>query len=192
MKRAPKAPARCPFTVLIDTGEQQPFAFERAFSDADRGYRPLAVTTRRACLGRYPDSYGDYSIDGFVGRIGIERKSESDCQSTVLGFNSEARWRFEQELFNLSRCDVGAIIVEASLGTVLQNTPKFGKKPAWLNRKILFRSILAYQADYPRVNWIFCDTRELAEAACFRILERYFKVQRKLYRQQYKELREIL
>ena len=63
----------CPFTILIDTGESRPFTFQDIKSDANQNLRPFAVRTKRACLGRHPDSLGDYTIDGAFGFVAVNQ-----------------------------------------------------------------------------------------------------------------------
>jgi len=163
-----------PFTILIDSAEQQPFAFLGLHGDADEQRRPLIVKTEWRSLGRSPDSLGDYSVDGFVGRCHVERKSLEDCQGTILGFNDGRRERFERELQNLAEIESPMVVVEATFQTVIQQVNGHGKKPAKDKAKILSRSILAYIQDY-RVPFLFCDGRRLAEVATFRFLERFYR-----------------
>lgn len=162
-----------PFTILIDSAEQQPFAFLGMKADADQQGRPLIVQTEWRPLGRHPDQLGDYSVDGFVGRCHVERKSLEDCQSTILGFG-DRRERFEQELANLAAIESAMVVVEATFQNVIQFVPERGKKPAKDKAKILTRSILAYMQDY-KVPFLFCDGRRLAEIATFRFLERFYR-----------------
>ena len=82
-----------PFTVCIDTAEGQPWKFTDLKCDANRKRRPLVVPWKYQSLGRYPDSYGDYSIEGFEGKVAIERKSPEDCWSTVLGWGKKEKCR---------------------------------------------------------------------------------------------------
>lgn len=180
---APVEPYRVPFTILIDSAEGEPFEFRDLYADAAQQFRPLAVTTKWACLGRHPDSLGDYSVDGLVGRVGVERKSLMDCIGTVLGWENHRqrdrslpgrRQRFERELANLSSLQAGVIVVEASIGECLKQMPTRGKKSADDNRKIFHRSVLAYRMDY-RVQWEFSDDRRLAEIFTFRWLERFHR-----------------
>lgn len=181
-------PYVCPFTILVDTAEGQPFTFQgmaanaltRKSIDEDR---PLIVPTRMVALGRYPNSLGDYSVDGLEGQIGIERKSLEDVQGTVLGWASDSRHqgrrdRFEQELANLAKIRSGHIVVEAEMSRVLQEMPAYGKKDREENRKIFYRSVLAYRQDYA-VQWHFCHTRRFAEYVTFHLLRRFWQHNRK-------------
>jgi len=175
----------CPFTVLIDTGEQQPFTFQGIKTDASQGGKPLIVPTEWECLGRHPDSLGDYSIAGGKGRCHIERKSMDDAQGTLLGWEGR-RERFECELQNLSEIECGVVIVECSRTMLFANAPgcdhadpsrRRGTKTVSQNAKALHRTVNAFQQDY-RVQWIFSDSRRMAEIDAFRWLERWWKKQR--------------
>lgn len=163
-----------PFCILLDSGEQAPFTFLGMKSDADSEHRPFIVQTEWRCLGRHPDSLGDYSLDGFVGHCHVERKSVEDCQGTILGFKDGRRERFESELSNLSKIESGLVVVEGTLAAVVNGVASWGKKTRQQNAKTLLRSILAFNQDYS-VPWLFCDSRRLAEVATFRFLERYWK-----------------
>jgi hypothetical protein len=158
----------CPFTVLIDTAEQQPFSFAGIRGDADVGGRPIIVPTEPQCLGRHPDSLGDYSLTGGKGRCHVERKSMDDAHGTILGWG-DRRERFEKELENLSEIEAGAVVVECSLGELIRCAPELPKTSAARNAKSLFRSVMSFQRRYS-VRWIFCDSRRLAELATFRWL----------------------
>lgn len=165
----------CPFTILIDTAEQQPFSFAGMRGDADVGYRPIIVPTESHCLGRYPDSLGDYSLSGGKGRCHVERKSMADAHGTILGWG-ERRDRFEKELSNLSEIESGAVVVECSFGELIRCAPELPKTSAAKNAKSLFRSVISFQQRFS-VPWIFCDSRRLAEQATFRWLSRWHEEQ---------------
>lgn len=177
---------RCPFTVLIDTAEPDHYywRFRGIRADADRSDAIFMVPIQRASLGRHPNSLGDYSLAGAFGSVAIERKSKQDAWGTILGWQSgwEAdrdlpgrRDRFEQELANLNEIDSAVVIVESTLGTLVCDAPQWGVKPGWLNGKIFVRSVLSYQQRFPRVQWLFCDTPEMAETLAFRWLYRYWE-----------------
>jgi len=170
----------CPFLILIDSAEQQPFSFSNLRADAAKDHALLSVRTKRECLGRYPDSLGDYSIQGGKGRCHVERKSMADAHGTILGWG-DRRQRFESELKNLSEMECGIVIVECSLAELINKSPEYGQKTAAENAKSLHRSILAWQQDY-RVPWAFCDSRRLAEITTFRWLERWWRKQREAER----------
>ena len=162
------------FTIYIDSAEQHPFTFATIRNDSDKQYTRAAVSIERRSLGRYPDSLGDYSIAGGIRRIAIERKSMNDAHSTILGFNDGHRMRFESELENLSKIESPLVLVECSLDDLITHAPEWGMKPAKVNAKILFRSVLAYQQDY-RVPWLFAGSRELAEHAAYWFLHRWWE-----------------
>lgn len=160
-----------PFTILVDTAEDQPWTFIGINND-ENGH-PWIVQTETRSLGRHPDQMGDYSLDGHAGVMAIERKSVSDCISTILGFGGN-RDRFEHELSRMQQMKSAAVIVEGSMETVLASVQQRGKKSTDELRSIVFRSILAFMQDY-RVPWLFSGNRRIAEIAAFRFLHRYWR-----------------
>lgn len=164
----------CPFTILIDSNEQQPFAFVGIKSDADQQYKPIIVRTEWRSLGRHPNQLGDYSIDGFLGRCHVERKSIDDCQGTLLDFTTGGRERFEQELANLAAVESAMVVVEGTIPDVLAKQNDRRKREHRLVAKQLHRSILAMMQDH-HVPWYFAGSRREAEISTFRFLERFWK-----------------
>lgn len=171
-----------PFTVLIDTAESHPFSFNGMKGDARHKYRLIEVPTRRVCLGRFPHSLGDYSIEGMAERVGIERKSLDDIQGTVLGWTSSnqgreasgRRQRFEQELENLSKLEAALVVVECNYQDAIKLMPEYGVKTAQENAKIFNRSIQAFLMDY-RVPWHWAGSRRMAELFTFQFLRRFWE-----------------
>lgn len=165
-------PRPTPFTVFIDTAEQLPFQFVGIYGDADTKYDLWEVQTARVCLGRHPNSLGDYSVSDGIGRCHVERKSMADAHSTLLGFNDGHRERFQVELGNLSQIESAAVVVECSFEEFICYAPEYNYKPAEVNAKNLFRSVLALQQD-TRVPWIFAGDRASAEQVTFHWLKRW-------------------
>lgn len=160
----------CPFVVTIDSAEQFPYSFNACWSRThERLYR---VDTRRDCLGRHPNSKGDYSIFGYHDLVGVERKSMGDGQSTLL--NRERYERFECELKNLARIPHGLVIVECDLRTFLANAPTTDCRSSQENARVLLGTLMSAQSEY-RVPWVFAGSRDFAETYCFRFLERAFR-----------------
>lgn len=166
-----------PFKIAIDTAEQHPWKFLGIKSDAKDDDQIIWTQTVQESLGRYPNSFGDYSIEGYAGRVGIERKSRDDCIATVLGFNDGRRMRFESELENLSSIS-SLVIVECSHEECLDHAGDYGGKKAEHQQKIFNRSIISYLQDY-NVRWFWATNRGHAESACYRFLSRYWHKKRK-------------
>lgn len=184
-----------PFTIIVDTAEQLPFPFTNLRTDAEHDNELWDVKTVRGCLGRYPDSWGDYSVIGLEKRVAVERKSVSDLQNTILGFNDGHRTRFEGELTNLSSLDgAGLVVVEGTYLDVITSAPEFGKKTRDQNAKTLSRSILAYMADY-NVAWQFSGDRDVAMYDTFHWLRRFWEnvdaARRKATREKEREQRRL-
>lgn len=155
-------PLTCPFTIVVDTREQDPYAFAGLRADAKYQRRPLIVNTRRGTLGQ-----GDYSIDGWWAEIAIERKSAADLFGTL----GQARDRFERELARLQCLAFAAVVVEAEWSELLKDPPVHSR----LNPRTVFRSVVAWQQRFNRVHWLMMPGRRAAEAAVFRVLERYWR-----------------
>lgn len=168
----------CEFEIVIDTAEQEPFSFAGIKADADKAKRPLIVPTVRECLGRYPNSLGDYTVRGAgidgMRRCHIERKSKHDGQNTLLGFASGARERFESELSNLAECPASLVLIECPIEEFLGDVPDYGKRTKADNARTLYRSYIALQQRY-RVPWIFAPSRRAAEITAFRWLEKWWR-----------------
>lgn len=155
-------PVVCPFTIIVDTREQRPFTFQALRTDADKGRRPLHVSTYRDCLPS-----GDYSIAGADYSVLIERKSKDDLFGTI----GQGRARFQRELERLAQADYAAVVVEADWSMMHHVPPAYSQ----LTLKTVFRSVVAWQVRFPNVHWWFCPGRAFAEVATFRILERVWK-----------------
>jgi len=187
---------RTPFVILYDKAEKAPWTFagitSRSFIDPDmRQYHPVRTERRYLGIGM-----GDYSLDGFEGRIAIERKSMADFQGTLLGWPKDAetvahdggrgeihrRGRFQNELRKLQAMEVRAVVVEATLGQCIDECPQWGVRSAEENAKLLFSTYLSWQQRF-RVPFIFCDDREMAAVVAFRILEQFWDRHRKEARQ---------
>jgi len=177
-----------PFTILRDIREQHGWTFRDISSDAKDGGLPWLVKIRDAWLG---DHQGDYTIEGLDVRrreageqlwhLSIERKSLEDFCGTIWG----RREQFEQELSQLNKMRLGAVIVEAEWSTIWQYTPihwemeGVPERTRQHRRKILTRSVMAWQQDgyFPRVHWWFLPGARAAELVAFRVLERFWRTQ---------------
>lgn len=174
-------PRQTPFTIYIDTAEQLPFAFQGIYGDADTNYDLWDVQTARACLGRHPNSLGDYSVSDGVGHCAVERKSMNDGHSTILGFKDDHRARFEAELANMQNIEAPLVILECSFEEFICCAPETPYKSQAENAKNLFRSVLALQQKY-RVPWIFAGDRASAEQVTFHWLKRWWDKHREKIR----------
>jgi hypothetical protein len=179
-----KEPWVTPFTILVDSNEGSPFSFGGLTTNAAKGNRPIAVKTEFQSLGRYPNSKGDYSLKGYVGTIGIERKSIEDAWATLLGWptrqeknrdGASRRDRFKSEMENLNAMQCAEVVVEASLGDCLNAVPEYTEKPHDVCRKIFFNTIVSCRYNYPHVAWTFCDSRHMAESWVYKLLAKFWK-----------------
>lgn len=159
-------PVMCPFTVIVDTREQSPYQFQTFKADAkyktQTGLpRPLFIPVETATL-----KTADYSIKGYETEIAIERKSLTDLFGTL----GSGRERFIRELERLSEFKVAHVVIEADWRTILESPPERTK----LSPKSVFRSINAWEQEFPTIHWQFMWIRAIAEHKTFRILERFW------------------
>ena len=160
-----------PFTVLVDTAEQQPFQFQGFRADADQKHRPLIVPLKYVDLGV---SHGDYGIDG-IDDCFVERKGLGDAIGTFLSVpDSDRRNRWEATLEFLAGIKTSAVVVECSFLAVLGNIQARGQRDKPTLQKLLHCQVLAWEQDY-RVPFIFCDTRRFAEQTTLQLLRRHWR-----------------
>jgi ERCC4-type nuclease len=122
--------------VVVDTREQEPYAF-----DPDR------VTTVRRALPA-----GDYSLEGHEATVAIERKSLEDYVASAV----TTRARFARELRALGEYDLGCVVVEAGLEDVLAHRYRSGAHPS-----AVLGATLSIIVDHD-VPVFFCGDRQLA------------------------------
>ena len=122
--------------VVVDTREQEPYAFD-----------PALITTVRQAL-----PVGDYSIEGYEASVAAERKSLEDFVSSVV----RERERFGRELRGLAEYDLGCVVVEGSLEDVLAQRYRSGAHP-----QAVLGATLSIIVDHG-VPVFFCGDRQLA------------------------------
>ncbi len=127
-------------TLLIDTREQRPLSLPNS---------------KRATLPT-----GDYSVEGYVDRIAVERKSIED----IYGCFGQSRERFERELERLSRIEHRAVVIEANLSDVLQGT-----KYSQVHPHSAIGSLISWSVRYHLPVW-FCGDRRMAAGTVRKIL----------------------
>ena len=131
-----------PITIIQDTREQTPLDFS---------HLPNVTVVRRTL------ETGDYSLDGHVREICIERKSADDLVGTMLnGYVSMSRrdWhmgRFNRELFRMTRYRTAWLIVECPRGSILAHAYRSMCEPAaviaWVRSLQVHWCIHVYWAD---------------------------------------------
>ena len=130
------SPSRRAVTIVVDTREQEPYAFD-----------PARVNTVRRAL-----PVGDYSLDGYEGSVAAERKSLDDYVASVVN----ARERFGRELRTLAEYDLGCVVVEGTLEDVLAHRYSSGAHPS-----SVIGATLSIIVDHG-VPVFFCGDRQIA------------------------------
>ena len=166
-----------PYTILIDTAEKLPFAFDRPIRNVitrSKKRPTLRINARQQHLRLGSDTLlsGDYSIAGHEqpgpASVMVERKSLDDLFGTL----GQERERFESKLDLLHRTySLSAVVVESSWEEIFAAPPRYSD----LNPFSVFQSVLAWQVRYPNVHWNLVGNREWAEVFTIRFLERFWR-----------------
>lgn len=157
-----------PFTVAIDTREQQPYSFENIPPASYSRNKPIVVPTEYIGL---PE--GDYQIVDAPPRfVAVERKSLADLFSTL----GQQRERFENEVQRLAEYHFAAIIIEASWPEICNPWSKWPLFRSRMHPRGIFETASSWSIKYPRVHWITSGNRRLAEIQTFSILQKAHKV----------------
>ena len=123
-------------TVVADTREQEPYAFD-----------PDVVTVVRRALPA-----GDYSLPGHEASVAVERKTLADFVGSVI----RGRARFLRELRALAEYDLGCVVVEGSLDDVASGRYRSGVSP-----NAVLGATVSIIVDHG-VPVFFCSDRQLA------------------------------
>lgn len=146
----------CPFTIVRDTNEGNPFEFDQ-ITNSDGLLIRVPIVVRPL----YLSGLADYSIVGHETEIQIERKAD-DLYSSM----SERRDIFEAEIERLNdMCDFAAVICEVPRSTVIMDNNRFGARA-----KSIINTVSSWRVRFPGVHFIFCDGRWDAEQECWRLL----------------------
>lgn len=138
-----------PIVVVVDTREQEPYAFSAS---------ELSVV-RRALPA------GDYSLEGYETAIAIERKTLEDYVASVV----RERERFGQELRVLSGYALGCIVVEGAVDDVLAHRYRSGAHP-----NAVLGATLSIIVDLG-VPVYFCGDRQIALRFVAGLLRRFHR-----------------
>lgn len=133
------------FTIVVDTREQQPYAFAGAVTKT------------------LPS--GDYSIVGLEDKVAIERKSKTDAYGSL----GHGRARFRREVERLAGFDYAAIVVEDTLQGFLQR-PAHSK----MSPRAAISSLLAWSVRYHIVVF-FGGDRDHSRALTRKLLQFYWR-----------------
>lgn len=145
-------------TVIVDSREQAPFAFQHERFGATVEVGALAV--------------GDYSLSGLEDKVAVERKSLPDL---VLCLGRE-RERFERELARGAALEAFAVVVEASWAELAG-----GQYRSRLNPHAACQSVAAFMGRY-RAPFLFAGSRAAAEYVAWSFLRQYLEGAKKRWK----------
>ena len=142
-------------TIIVDSREQRPFAFQ---------HERYAATVEAGTL-----AVGDYSLAGLEDKVAVERKELPDLVQ-CLGREWE---RFERELARGAALDAFAVVVEASWADLAE-----GRYRSRLNPHAACQSVAAFMGRY-RAPFLFAGSRTAAEYVTWSFLRQYLEGARK-------------
>lgn len=134
--------------IVIDTREQRGYTWD-----------PDVLGNPTTTVGALPA--GDYSIEGFEGRIAIERKSLDDFINTTL----RASERFARELVLLQAYEFAAVVIEASPQIITERHYNSDISPA-----SLLGIIAEYTVRFAPVQFVLAGDRPHARLLTERLL----------------------
>jgi ERCC4-type nuclease len=142
--------------VIIDSREQEPFAFQHE--------RYAGIEIEAGTLDT-----GDYSLVGLADKVAVERKSLPDLVASL----GRERERFAREMQRAAALDSFCVVVEATWADLAG-----GKYRSQMNPHSACQSVLAFACRY-RVPFLFAGSRAGAEYACWGFLRQYLESARK-------------
>ena len=134
--------------IAVDTREQLPLKFD--------GIETQVMTLKS----------GDYSIVGYQDRVAIERKSHSDCWSSM----SNGRSRFERCIKRLAALDRAAIVIECSLDELCIRPSQIQRT----NVASVIGGLISWSCQF-QIPIFFCPNRDYAARVVLRYLASYIK-----------------
>lgn len=155
-----------PYTILIDSAEQQPWMFSGVKVDGRFAIIPHKIVD----LGT---SHGDYSIAGCESEIHIERKSVSDAIGTFLSHDEERRANWRNTLQFLAEIPSGAVYIEGTRYECLAQITSRGQRSVDALRREFRNQVAAWSEDYG-LRFKFFDTPRAAESEALYVLRRYW------------------
>jgi len=151
------------FTILIDSGEQQPWTFQGFMDGEQRLIQPIKWKSLGA-------SHGDYSVAGCERYVHVERKSVDDATGTFLS-HGERRDRWLNTMEFLAEIPFGSVVIEGTLGQCVASIVSRGTRSQTALRNEFIGSVISWQSTYGLQFW-FLDTRRVAEKIAHRLLKR--------------------
>lgn len=145
-------------SVAVDHRERHPWKFPRQHARTEQRELPV---------GDYGVFFGDTLV------AVVERKSMTDLMNAV------SSGTLRMQLAELSRLPRSILVVEGRLSALVKAEKEVGVSPGWL-----LNVIAALQAEYPAVQWLFAETRSIAQDVAYRWLSAAVVVLRERFQAQ--------
>lgn len=130
--------------IAVDHRERYPWKFPRQHASVERRELPV---------GDYGVFFGDRLV------AAVERKSITDLMNAI------SSGTLRMQLAELSSLPRGILVVEGRLSDLVKAEKEVGVSAGWL-----LNVVAALQAEYPEVQWLFAETRSIAQDMAYRWL----------------------
>lgn len=130
--------------IAVDHRERYPWKFPRQHASVERRELPV---------GDYGVFFGDRLV------AAVERKSMTDLMNAI------SSGTLRMQLAELSSLPRGILVVEGRLSDLVKAEKEVGVSAGWL-----LNVVAALQAEYPGVQWLFAETRSIAQDMAYRWL----------------------
>lgn len=131
-------------SVAVDYRERYPWRFPHQHASMERRELPA---------GDYGVFFGDRLV------AVVERKSTTDLMNAI------SSGTLRMQLAELSSLPRGILVVEGRLSDLVKAEKEVGVSAGWL-----LNVVAALQAEYPGVQWLFAETRSIAQDMAYRWL----------------------
>ena len=131
-------------SIAVDHRERYPWKFPRQHASMERRELPV---------GDYGVFFGDRLV------AAVERKSMTDLMNAI------SSGTLRMQLAELSSLPRGILVVEGRLSDLVKAEKEVGVSAGWL-----LNVVAALQAEYPGVQWLFAETRNIAQDMAYRWL----------------------
>lgn len=145
-------------SIAVDHRERYPWKFPRQHASMERRELPV---------GDYGVFFGDRLV------AAVERKSMTDLTNAI------SSGTLRMQLAELSSLPRGILVVEGRLSDLVKAEKEVGVSAGWL-----LNVVAALQAEYPGVQWLFAETRSIAQDMAYRWLSAAVVVLREKYEAQ--------
>ena len=148
--------------IIMDTREKHDFFLFESYPDVEVTRKKLKT--------------GDYTVKGFENKITVDRKANTKEWYMNIG---QQRKRFANELDRMRSFDEAYFICAFpfsyfSIFPEKSSIPEVQLKNLKITPSYLRLRVYQIQEQYPTINFIFCDNKDIAEQKTYEVLRAYY------------------